>query len=184
VNRRGQVGEEGDRRGGCHFCGGEPTVSLKAGGQRICRECRRKFTEEILKEIRELSWLPDDAEEKFPIRPDDSLEDDEAEWARRRSASRSRHRLLSIQETIDGDSGGNHSFSWNGGPADKPPTQMTEDLARICALLERNGYEVSVTSGIDRDLAAEGRLGRFHAAYDADRPCWTARVEFQKIVAP
>jgi hypothetical protein len=146
VNRRGQVGGESDPRGGCHFCGGEPTVSLKAGGQRICRECRRKFTEKILKEIRELSWLPDDVEEKFPIRLGNSLEDDEAEWARRRSASYSRHLLLNIQETIDRDPGRNHSYSWNGGPADQTPTQMTEDLARICALLERRATSSIVSA--------------------------------------
>ena len=62
---------------------------------------------------------------------------------------------------------------------------MTEDVARVRAILERHGYrEESVVTGIARELLAQGQLGRFYALYDEedDQPHWTARVVFKKVV--
>lgn len=73
---------------------------------------------------------------------------------------------------------------WDGGPVDEPPTRMMDNLAMMCALLERHGYrEVSVVTGNCIELARSRQLGRFSPMYRGPNgePHWTAKLVFAKV---
>ena len=92
-----------------------------------------------------------------------SAEDDAAAWTRFDSASAAHGVLNGIIHIIERDSSGiRWVYSWNGGPADEPPIRMTEVVERVRAVLERNGYEVSIETGVDRELGEQRHLGEFH----------------------
>lgn len=148
----------------------------------ICRDCLRDIPKGMFGKAREDFPLP--AHKEIHQVPADVIdENDEVLWNHWDTAFALRGPLYGIKSIIESGSGTEQlSYSLDGGPADEPPTLMNETVARIQALLTHNHYEVNVTTGIDRDLAASGRLGRFHAACDVDQPRWVARIEFQKPV--
>jgi hypothetical protein len=170
----------------CRICGGVPVVRPPGSDERLrkafCRNCLNTRIQRMTNDCREWSGLPDGGASK-PLDPTDEYEDDIALWNRVRSASAIYSVLLHIKDSVD--SGQEEiSHQWDGGPADQPLTWFAEGVDMARALLERNGYrEVSVVTGIARELAAQGQLGNFYALYDEhdDQPHWTARVVFRKV---
>ena len=77
------------------------------------------------------------------------------------------------------------SMGWNGDSAVGPDTRIVEDLDQVRALLLRHGYrEVHVVMGIDTELVANGKLGRFYERPDPNNPRWTAQIEFERDEGP
>jgi len=191
VEVRRESGEHNHRSLVCCTCGGGPVVRPPHSDEHLrkgfCRDCLLARIERMRKESLEWCGLPDGVADERRGVPTESSEDDVALWNRFEAANASHSLLHWIKDYVD--SGVEQiNYGWDGGPADQPPTRMTKDVVMVRSLLERHGYrEVSVVTGIARDLAAQGRLGYFYALYqdDDDRPHWTAYVVFQKVaVAP
>jgi hypothetical protein len=170
----------------CAFCGATPTLSRRVEDERfnpgMCRRCLVAVTQRTLSKNRKLCGFTDNGEGS-PVSAEAGAEVEMA-WARFDSAMAT-HRLLSgIEHLVDSEVE-TVDYGWSGGPANESPTQMMEDVARARFFLESHGYrEVSVVTGIDRELAAKGQLGGFYSKLDVDRPRWAAKVVFRKIVDP